>query len=62
MAKKKRDYRAERREADRHANNLMNRECNTKLERGEWLYCWGIAYESYLAGLRRSALTKEVKP
>jgi hypothetical protein len=54
MAKKKRNYAAERREAQRHADGLMNRECHGKMERGEWLYAWGIAYESYLAGLRRS--------
>jgi hypothetical protein len=53
--KQKRDYGAERREAARWADKAMQHYGveDPILSRRQWLEAWGIAYEAYIAGIRR---------
>lgn len=51
---KKRNYAAERREAVRHADAVMNKmpKATSKLDRARQIGAWGYAYAGFLAGLR----------
>lgn len=61
MAKKKRNYAAERRVAQKYADVVMETRVGANLTTKEFVTRWGIAYAAYLAGLRGDFPTEAPK-